>query len=88
MAKDIDNDVKLMKEFIRKHVGTTYDQATAPSDTPFPDMDMSDWGGDRNARNMRNNTPWRQMESAMQDYREYVQRQVTNLCRWHRWIVP
>ena len=88
VAKDIDNDVKLMKEFIRKHVGTTYDQATAPSDTPFPDMDMSDWGGDRNAHNMRNNTPWRQMESAMQDYREYVQRQVTNLCRWHRWIVP
>jgi hypothetical protein len=85
VSKEIDTDVELMKDFLRKYVGTNYAECTAPSDEPLPGMDMSDWGGDRNARDIRNNTPMRQMEDAMRDYRDYVERKVGDLCSWHRW---
>ena len=84
--KDIDADVLLIKEFLREHIGTTYAEATLPSDDPLPGMDMSDWGGDRSARDRRNGTPWRQMEAGMQDYRDYVERKVADLCPWHKWV--
>jgi hypothetical protein len=86
VEKDIDNDVLLIKEFLRHHIGTTYAQATSPSDTPFPQMDMSEWGGTRNSNAIRNGTPWRQMETAMHDYRSYVERKLGDLCVWHKWV--
>ena len=38
------------------------------------------------ARDRRNGTPWRQMEAGMQDYRDYVERKVADLCPWHKWV--
>ena len=84
--KNVDDDVRLIKEFIYQHVGTTYAECTSPSDEPLPGMDMSEWGGDRSARDRRNGTPWRQMQAAMHDYRDYVKSKVGDLCGWHKWL--
>ena len=84
--KNVDDDVRLIKEFIYQHVGTTYAECTSPSDEPLPGMDMSEWGGDRSARDRRNGTPWRQMQAAMHDYRDYVKSKVGDLCGLHKWL--
>jgi hypothetical protein len=81
--KAIETDKALIKEFLRKHIGTTYAQATQPSDANLLSVDMTDWGGLRRARQC---TPQQQMRKAMADYRSYVQRQVVKLCPWHIWM--
>ena len=43
--KDIRTDIDLMKDFLRKHVGTTYAEATQRSDDNKMSVDMKDWGG-------------------------------------------
>ena len=48
--KNIDTDVQLIKEFLRMHIGTTYAAATQQSNANQLSVDMSDWGGLRNAR--------------------------------------
>ena len=48
--KNIDQDVALIKEFLRASLGSTWAQVTVPSDANLLNIDMSDWGGGRNAR--------------------------------------
>ena len=67
------------------HIGTTFAQATTPSDVNLLNLDMTDWGGDRSAAQKRNNTPWALIRLAMVDYRTYVEEKVTNACPWHKW---
>ena len=81
--KAIDKDVEMIKEFLRLKIGTTFAQATSPSDENLLSVDMADWGGNRAGRAR---APWYQMRDAMQDYREYVKRHVTNKCPWHHWL--
>ena len=81
--KKIDNDVELIKEFLRAKIGRNFAEATTPSDDNQLGLDMADWGGNRNARGL---APWVQMREAMQDYRAYVRKQVTDKCRWHKWM--
>lgn len=80
--KNVKADVELIKAFLRQKIGTTYDEATQPSDENLLEVDMSTWGGLRNARF---GTPWARVERSMQEYRAYVQDQVTKLCPWHQW---
>ena len=84
--KDIDTDVALIKDYLRHHIGTTFAQATTPSDDNLLNLDMTDWGGDRSAAQKRNNTPWALIRLAMVDYRKYVQEKVTGACPWHKWL--
>ena len=86
MLKNIDTDVEAIKEFLRIHIGTTWAQATAPSDANLLGVDMTDWGGDRSVAQKRRNTPWAQIQSAMVDYRNYVQERLSHNCPWHRWL--
>ena len=86
--KQIRTDVEMMKEFLREKIGNNYAKATSPSDDNLLGLDLSEWGGDRNAQEKRNGTPWRQMQRAMADYRDYVERKVADLCPWHRWVLP
>ena len=81
--KNIDHDVALIKEFLRSKIGTTWAQATQPSDANVLGVDLSDWGGRRAARQQ---APWEQMRWAMTDYREWVRDQVAKLCPWHHWL--
>ena len=81
--KKIDNDVELIKEFLRAKIGRNFAEATTPSDDNQLGLDMADWGGNRNARGR---APWVQMREAMRDYRAYVRKQVTDKCRWHKWM--
>ena len=81
--KSIDNDVELIKEFLRQKIGRDFATATTPSDDNQLDLDMSDWGGNRNGRAR---APWEQMRDAMRDYRAYVRTHVTDKCGWHKWL--
>ena len=81
--KDIATDVRLIKEFLRQHIGTTYAIATQPSDANLMGVDMSDWGGLRRPRAC---APFNQLRGANGGYREYVRQQVAKLCPWHHWI--
>ena len=81
--KSIDNDVELIKEFLREKIGRDFATATTPSDDNQLDLDMSDWGGNRNGRAR---APWEQMRDAMRDYRAYVRTHVTDKCGWHKWL--
>ena len=81
--KKIDNDVELIKEFLRTKIGRNFAEATTPSDENLLSVDMVDWGGNRAARQL---APWEQMRLDMQDFREYVRRHVTEKCPWHQWL--
>ena len=81
--KKIDADVEKIKEFLRLKIGSDWATATTPSNENVLGVDMADWGG--NCR-PRKNAPWKQMERGMADYREYVTRNITKLCPWHRWV--
>ena len=84
--KNIDTDVEAIKEFLRIHIGTTWAQATSPSDANLLGLDMTDWGGDRLAAQKRRKTPWAQIQHAMVDYRTFVEDTVVRVCPWHRWL--
>ena len=84
--KKIDDDVELIKEFLRAKIGTTWAQATQPSNANSLDVDLSSWGGGRNGgANARRRTPWGQMRDSMIDYRRYVRDVLGRYCPWHRW---
>ena len=80
--KDVQVDVDAIKEFLRSHIGTTFNQATAPSDDNQLSVDMSDWGG---LRNPRGNAPFAQVRNARGDVYAYVREQLGKLCPWHQW---
>ena len=80
--KNMDNDVNLIKEFLRRNIGTTFAAATAPSDANLLNLDLADWGG---ARHARNGAPWEQMKRAMADNDEFVRDVITRMCPWHTW---
>ena len=85
-AKDIDQDVAAIKDFLRASIGHNSASATAPSDANLLNIDTADWGG---GRNPRQHTPWAKMARAMsgeQDYREYVPAKLGEYCPWHRWL--
>ena len=82
VPKDVTDDVKLIKEFLRQNLGTTYATVTQPSDVNLLSVDMSDWGGLRRPREC---APFQQMRAAQGGYRAYVQRQLTKLCPWQHW---
>ena len=48
--KNIDNDVGLIKEFLREKIGTNYTAATTATDLNDLELDLSSWGGSRHAR--------------------------------------
>lgn len=81
-VKDIDRDVQLILEFLRGTIGTTYREATRPSDNNLLGVDMADWGG---LRRPRARAPFNQVRNANGGYRWYVRRQITKLCPWHHW---
>ena len=78
----IDNDVARIKDYLRAHIGSTFAEATAPSDRNDLELDLSSWGG---ARRARQQTPWTQMAAAMADLDEYVRQTITRMCPWHTW---
>lgn len=82
--KDIKADVEIIKQFLRDHLGTTFEAATAPSDENALGVDLSDWGGLRRARER---APWVAMRDTMQDYRAYVREEIAKLCPWHHWAL-
>lgn len=81
--KAIENDVELIKQYLKSHLGTNYAQATAPSTDNLLNVDRSEWGG---LRNVVQNSPWMQMSRSMNDYRDFVKDEVTKLCGWHHWL--
>ena len=81
-AKNIDTDVARIKDYLRAHIGSTFAEATAPSDRNDLELDLSSWGG---ARRARQQTPWTQMAAAMADLDEYVRQTITRMCPWHTW---
>jgi hypothetical protein len=80
--KDVQVDVDTIKEFLRSHIGTTFNQATAPSDDNQLSVDMSDWGG---LRYPRANAPFAQVRNSRGDVYAYVREQLGKLCPWHQW---
>ena len=80
--RDVQVDVDKIKEFLREHIGTTFAQATQPSDIDVLGIDMADWGG---LRNPRGQAPFNQIRRSQNGYREFVEAQVTKLCRWQHW---
>ena len=80
--KDVRRDVEMIKEFLRTHIGTTFAQATAPSDANLLGVEMADWGG---LRFPRGRAPWNQIADHYGSYRDYVRRQVAKICPWHQW---
>ena len=80
--KYIKTDKELIKTYLRENIGTTFQECTAPSDENLLNVDVADWGG---MRNLREHTPWKQMERGMEDYRKYVRDHLGRLCHWHRW---
>ena len=81
-AKQIDSDVLLIKEFLRKEIGTTWAAATAASDANQLGVDLTDWGGQRACRR---GAPWKKIQGASQQYRAYVEDVLGRYCKWHRW---
>ena len=84
-AKDIDRDVRLIKEFLRVSIGSTWVQAITPSEANLLNVETADWGGQRNPRQ---HTPWARMDRAMSgdhNYRTYVADKVHEYCNWHVW---
>ena len=84
-AKNIDQDVALIKDFLRASIGSNWGQATTPSEANLLNVDTANWGGQRNARQ---HTPWAQMDRAMSgdhNYRTYVEEKLTEYCPWHKW---
>ena len=79
-------DIDKIKAELRLKIGSDYETCTTPSDENSLDIDMTDWGGDRNAASKRHNTPWEQMHRTMLDYRQYVTEKVGDLCPWHHWL--
>ena len=61
--KDIDRDVDLLLDWLRKSIGTTYTQATAPSEDNLLGVDMSRWGGIRGQKRLH--TPWAKRTAIM-----------------------
>ena len=80
--KDIDPDVRAIKNFLKTNIGTTYVAATRQSDANLLSVDMTDWGG---LRTPRGSAPFNQICGAQQGFREYVRQQVTKLCPWQHW---
>ena len=80
--KDIRTDVDMIKDFVRSSIGSTYSQATTPSDDNLLGVDMKDWGGLRRARA---SAPWTKLRLAARSNRAYVRRQLAKLCPWHQW---
>ena len=80
--KYIKTDKDLIKEFLREKIGSTFQECTVQSDENLLEVDSATWGG---MRHMRENTPWKQMERSMKDYRAYVRDHLGRLCHWHRW---
>ena len=64
---------------------STFAGATVPSDANKLNLDLTDWGGDRNGRQRRNGAPWEQMAREMRDCEEYVRDTITRMCPWHVW---
>ena len=81
--KDVSADVRLMKEFLQQHIGTTYATVTQPSDANLLGVDMSDWGG---LRRQRACAPFNQIRAVQGGTREYVRKQLAKLCPWHHWL--
>ena len=82
----MDDEVDEIVKWLRASIGTTYAQATTPSDENLLAVDMSRWGGDRSAAQKRARTPWAQRVAVMRDYREYVSGKLCTYCHWHRWV--
>ena len=83
--KKIDKEVDVLMDWLRGSIGTTYAQATAPSNENLLGVDMSRWGGNQPARR-RVNTPWARRREVMKDYEEYVRSKMRIYCHWHRWL--
>ena len=81
--RKVDVDVQLILTFLRLHIGSTYATCTLPSDDNLLAVDMTDWGGLRQARAC---APFAQLRQGNVGYREYVQRQLAKLCPWHHWL--
>ena len=81
--KDVSPDVQAIKVFLRANIGTNYIAATQPSNANLLNVDMSDWGG---LRTPIGSAPFNQIRAAQNGIREYVERQLTKLCPWQRWL--
>ena len=85
-VKAIETDKELIKAFLRKNIGTTWAEVTAPSAVNTLGLDLTDWGGDRNDASKFANTPWAQIKRSSQNYREYIKERLTANCGWHKWL--
>lgn len=79
-GKQISTDKELIKKYLRENIGSDFATCTAYSDDDVLGLDLSSWGGNNHKRE---NTPWKQTERKMQDYREYVRMHLGRLCPWH-----
>ena len=82
--KNVRVDVDKIKAFLHAKIGSTYTAATAASDDNLLGVDMARWGGNRGPAARRACAPFQQLRQQA-GYREYVQEQVTKLCRWQKW---
>ena len=86
--KPIQTTKDLIKEYLRDKIGRDFATATQESDANLLNLDMSEWGGDRNDQQRRNGAPWEQMRRDSQNFRDYVGDAVSGpngLCKWHMW---
>ena len=86
--KPIQTTKDLIKEYLRDKIGRDFATATQESDANLLNLDMLEWGGDRNDQQRRNGAPWEQMRRDSQNFRDYVGDAVSGpngLCKWHMW---
>ena len=84
--KNIDADVKLIKEFLKDSLGSTWAEVTVPSHANLLDLDLTDWGGDRTDAAKIAGTPWAQIQRAALNYRDFVKKKLAKSCNWHIWL--
>ena len=75
-------DVDKIKDFLRDKIGSTFREATSPSDANLLGVDMSTWGGLRRPRAC---APFAVIKRQQPRIAAYVRAQVAKLCPWHLW---
>eukprot|EP00965_Chrysotila_dentata_P209723 6185468-Pleurochrysis_carterae.AAC.2 len=86
--KDIDAPIKAVVNFLNSTIGTTFTEASNPSNQNLMGLDLSKWGGFQAGCMRRTSLPWEKTKAAntgSNEYRAYVAVHCGRLFPWHKW---
>ena len=82
--KNIDSTVELIKEYLRAHIGTTFNRATRASRENTLGIDTAGWWGTRTDR-IDEHLPWNLAAAQSRSNQQFVLDTLAKMCSWHRW---